>query len=52
MLLLKRLKGLASKDHAVINVLTGSKHCSNQDGTTIILFFHAFGIYRVGKSLH
>ena len=29
--LLKRLKGRASEDHAVINVLT------------IILFFHAFG---------
>ena len=50
--LLKRLKGLASEDHAVINVLTGSKHCWNQHGTTIILFFHAFGIYWVGKSLH
>ena len=25
--LLKRLKGRASEDHAVINVLTGSKHC-------------------------
>ena len=50
--LLKRLKGLASEDHAVINVLTGSKHCWNQQGTTIILFFHAFGIYWVGKSLH
>ena len=25
--LLKSLKGLASEDHAVINVLTGSKHC-------------------------
>ena len=23
----KRLKGRASEDHAVINVLTGSKHC-------------------------
>ena len=50
-ILLKRLKGLASEDHAVINVLTGSKHCWNQHGTTIILFFHAFGIYWVGKSL-
>ena len=50
--LLKRLKGLASEDHAVINVLASSKHCWNQHGTTIILFFHAFGIYWVGKSLH
>ena len=50
--LLKRLKGRASKDHLVINVLTGSKTSWNQQGTTIILFFHAFGIYWVGKSLH
>ena len=50
--LLKRLKGRASEDHAVINVLTFSKHCWNQKRTTIILFFHAFGIYWVGKSLH
>ena len=25
--LLKRLKGLASEHHSVVNVLTGSKHC-------------------------
>ena len=50
--LLKRQKGLASEEHAVINVLTGSKHCWNRHGTTIILFFHAFEIYWVGKSLH
>ena len=43
--LLKRLKGRASEDHPVINVLTGSKHCLSQQGITIILFFHAFGIY-------
>ena len=50
--LLKCLKGLASEDHAVINVLESSKHYWNRQGTTIILFFHAFGIYWVGKSLH
>ena len=33
-----------------MNVLTASKHCSNQHGTTNILIFHAFGIYWVGKS--
>ena len=25
--LLKRLKGLGSEHHSVVNVLTGSKHC-------------------------
>ena len=38
--LLKRLKGLASEHHSVSNVLTGSRHCSNQHDTTIIVFFH------------
>ena len=33
-------------------MLTGSKHCWNQQGTTIILFFHAFGIYWVGSTRH
>ena len=37
--LLKRLKGLASAHHSVINVLTSSKHCWSQHGTTIFLFF-------------
>ena len=36
--LLNRLKGLASTHHSVINVLTGSKHCWSQHGTTIFLF--------------
>ena len=36
--LLKRLKGLSSAHHSVINVLTGSKHCWSQRGTTIFLF--------------
>ena len=36
--LLKFLKGLASAHHSVINVLTGSKHCLSQHGTTIFLF--------------
>ena len=36
--LLKRLKGLSSAHHLVINVLTGSKHWWSQHGTTIFLF--------------
>ena len=36
--LLKCLKGLASADHSVINVLTDSKHCGSHNGTTIFLF--------------
>ena len=43
--LLKRLKDLASEHHSVNNALTVSKHCWNQQGTTIILFFHEFGKY-------
>ena len=49
--LLKRLKGLASAHHLLINVLTGSKHCWSKRGTTIFLFFHEFEINWVGKSL-
>ena len=49
--LVKRLKGLASADHSVINVLMGSKHCWSQHGTTIFLFFHNFQINWIGKSL-
>ena len=49
--LLKRLKGLASAHHSVINVLTGSKHCWSHQGTTIFLFFHEFEINWVGKCL-
>ena len=40
----KRLKGLASEHHSVSNVLTGSRHCSNQHDTTIIVFFHEFEV--------
>ena len=36
--LLKRLKGLSSAHHSVMNVLTGSKHCWSQHGTTVFLF--------------
>ena len=36
--LLKRLKSLASEHHSLMNVLTGPKHCWNQQGTTITLF--------------
>ena len=32
-------------------MLTGSKHCWSQHGTTIFLFFHEFEINWVGKSL-
>ena len=49
--LLKRLKGLASAGHSVINVLMGSKHCWSQHGTIIFLFFHDFEINWVGKNL-
>ena len=49
--LLKRLKDLASEHHSVNNALTVSKHCWNQQGTTIILFFHEFGKYWIGRSL-
>ena len=37
--LLKCLKSLTSEQLSVINLLTGSKHCLNLHGTTIILFF-------------
>ena len=50
--LLKRLKGLASAHHSVINVLTSSKHCWSQEGATIFLFFHEFEINWVGKCLN
>ena len=50
--LLKRLKGLASAHHSVINVLTGSKHCWRKNGITIFLFFHEFEINWVGKCLN
>ena len=33
-----------------MNVLTGSKHCWNQHGTTITLFSHQFEVNRVAKS--
>ena len=49
--LLQRLKGLASAHHSVINVLTGSKHCRSQHGTTILIFSHEFDINWVGKGL-
>ena len=49
--LLKRLKGLASAHHSVINELTCSKHGWSQHSTTIFVFFHEFEINWVGKSL-
>ena len=47
--LLMRLKGLTSAHHSVINVLTGSKHCWSQHGTTIFLFFNDLEINWVKK---
>ena len=49
--LLKRLKGLASAHHSVINVLTGSKHCWSQHGTSIFLFLNEIEKNWVGKCL-
>ena len=40
--LLKRPKGVASEHHSTMNVITGSKHCWNQHGTTITLFSGEF----------
>ena len=51
MLQLKRLEGLPSEHHSVINVLTGSKHRWKWQRTTIILFSHEFQVNWVGKSL-
>ena len=44
-------KSLTSEQLSEINLLTGSKHCLNLHGTTIILFFHESGINWAGKSL-
>ena len=49
--LLKRLKGLSSEHHSVMNVLTGSEHGWNQPGTTITLFSREFEVNWVGKSV-
>ena len=48
--LLKRLKGLASEHHSLMNVLTGSKHCWNLHGTTITLFSCQLEVNWVAKS--
>ena len=40
--LLIPLEGLASEQHSLMNVLTGSKHCWNQHGTNIPLFSRQF----------
>ena len=50
-LLLKRLEGLASEHHSVINVLSGSKHRWRQQGTTIILFPNELVVDSVRKRL-
>ena len=44
-------RSLPAEQLSVINLLTGSKHCLNLHGTTIILFFHESGINWAGKSL-
>ena len=48
---MKRLEGLASEHHSVINVLMGSKHLWKKQGTTIILVSHEFQVNSVGKRL-
>ena len=50
-LLLKRLKGLASENHSVLNVLRGSKHRWKIQGITNTLLSHEFQVNGVGKSL-
>ena len=50
-LLLKRLEGLASENHSVIYVLTGSKYRWKYQGTTIILFSDEFQVNWVEKRL-
>ena len=48
--LLKRLNDLASEHHSLMKVLTGSKHCWNQHGTTNTLFSCQFEVDWVAKS--
>ena len=48
--LLNRLKSIASEHHSVMKVLTGSKHCWNQHGTSITLFSRQFDVNWVAKS--
>ena len=48
--LFKRLNGLSSEHHSLMNVLTGSKHCWNQHGTTFTLFSRQFEVNWVRKS--
>ena len=48
--LLKRLKGLAFEHNSLMNVLTGSKHCWNPQGTTITLFSRQSEVNWVRKS--
>ena len=51
MLLLKRLEGLSSEHHSVLNVLTGSKLHWKMQGATIILFSHEFQVNWIEKRL-
>ena len=48
--LLKRLKGLAFEHDSLMNVLTCSKHCWNQHGTSITLFYGKSEVNWVRKS--
>ena len=48
---MKRLEGLASEHHSVINVLTGSEHRWKKQGTTIILLPHESPVNWIAKTL-
>ena len=50
-MLRKRLEGLSSENHSVMNVLTSSKHRWKMQATTIILFPQEFQVNWVGKRL-
>ena len=49
--LLKRLRGVSSEHHSVINMLPGSKHCWSQNFTSRILLRRELQTNWVGKSL-
>ena len=50
-LLLKRLEGLPSEHHSVINLLTGFKHRWKMQRITNIVFSNEFSVNGVSKSL-
>ena len=49
--LLKHVNVLASEHNSVMNVVTGSKLCWNEHGTTIIIFSREFEVNWVRKNL-